>query len=389
MRVAYVSMDPGVPVFGRKGSSVHVQAVLRGLVRAGAEVHLLTTRPGTDVPHDLARVVVHRIPVRTSADDADRERALIEADARSSAVLDRLPGPIDLVYERYSLWGTTATRWARRHEAPSLLEVNAPLITEQRQHRVLVDEATAEGGARAAIGAATAVIAVSAPVAAWARRRAADPGRVHVLANGVDTTRITPGNGRPAGRPLTVGFVGTLKPWHGLSHLLAAFAQAGTQVPGLRLLVVGDGPQAAEFDADAARLAVADRIERTGALAPAEVPAALHRMDIAVAPYPACADFYFSPLKVYEYLAAGLATVASAVGELPATLDHGRLGVLVPPGDPPALAAAIVRLAADDALRATFGRRARRAAVARHDWTVAMTRALALVGLRPDRAELG
>ncbi|MDP9444910.1 MAG: glycosyltransferase family 1 protein, partial [Actinomycetota bacterium] len=53
MRVVYVCTDPGVPVFGRKGASVHVQAVLRVLLAAGAEVHLVATRLGGPVPADL------------------------------------------------------------------------------------------------------------------------------------------------------------------------------------------------------------------------------------------------------------------------------------------------------------------------------------------------
>ena len=67
-------------------------------------------------------------------------------------------------------------------------------------------------------------------------------------------------------------------------------------------------------------------------------------MDVACAPYPAGGSDYFSPLKVYEYLAAGLPVVASAVGQIPAALDHGRLGRLVRPGDAAALTAALAAL---------------------------------------------
>ncbi|MFE5337121.1 glycosyltransferase family 4 protein, partial [Isoptericola sp. NPDC056573] len=190
-----MSSDPGVPVFGRKGSSVHVQAVLRELVRAGAEVHVVTTRPGGDVPTDLSDVVVHEVPVAPTRSTAEREIALREADALVREVLSDVAGEgaLDLVYERYSLWGTAATAWARDIGVPSVLEVNAPLVAEQRTHRELVDEAAAERCARAAVGAATAVVAVSGPVAAWAADRAGEhPAKVHVLANGVDTARITP-----------------------------------------------------------------------------------------------------------------------------------------------------------------------------------------------------
>ncbi|MFE5342538.1 glycosyltransferase family 4 protein, partial [Isoptericola sp. NPDC056578] len=203
MRVAYVSSDPGVPVFGRKGSSVHVQAVLRELVRAGAEVHVVTTRPGGDVPTDLSDVVVHEVPVAPTRSTAEREVALRESDAQVNGILTGIAAGegLDLVYERHSLWGTAATAWARDVGVPSVLEVNAPLVAEQRTHRDLVDEVGAERCACAAVGAATAVVAVSGPVAAWAADRAGEhPAKVHVLANGVDTGRIVPAADRCGGR---------------------------------------------------------------------------------------------------------------------------------------------------------------------------------------------
>ena len=83
--------------------------------------------------------------------------------------------------------------------------------------------------------------------------------------------------------------------------------------------------------------------------------------DIAVAPYPE-GDHYFSPLKVYEYMAAGLPIVASAIGEIPALLEEGECGMLVPPGDVDALAASLDRLASDAELRRMLGHRARRSA---------------------------
>ena len=102
--------------------------------------------------------------------------------------------------------------------------------------------------------------------------------------------------------------------------------------PTWRLLLVGDGPLARTCPPAGRAAGLADRAELTGAVAPADVGSHLHRMDVACAPYPAGGSDYFSPLKVYEYLAAGLPVVASAVGQIPAALDHGRLGRLVPTG---------------------------------------------------------
>jgi len=91
-------------------------------------------------------------------------------------------------------------------------------------------------------------------------------------------------------------------------------------------------------------------------------------MDVGVAPYPQKSEFYFSPLKVYEYMAAGLAVVASRIGQLSELIEDGTNGLLCPPGDALALAAAIDRLRRDPELRLSLGNAARRAVLREHTW---------------------
>jgi glycosyltransferase involved in cell wall biosynthesis len=382
MRIAYVCCDHGVPAFGRKGSSVHVQAVLRALVARGDEVHLLTTAPVGTPPPELTGVRIHHLPTGPSTERAGREVRNQEADALVGQVLTRLnrETPLGLVYERYSLWGRTATAWAAAAGVPSLLEVNAPLVDEQATHRWLVDRDRAEQVATQALSSAGAVLCVTETVARWARCRMRDPMHAHVLGNGVDTLRIRP-SGRPvkpATGPFTVGFVGTLKPWHGVDLMVDATALLVAEDPMYRLLVVGDGPLATNLHERAAAAGIAAQVETTGGVSPEDVPALLHRFDVAIAPYPPMDDFYFSPLKVYEYLGAGLPVVASRVGGLAEVLDHGRIGVLVEPGDAAALAAAVADLRADPVRREALGRAARLRAVARHDWSSVVRSALSL-----------
>jgi glycosyltransferase involved in cell wall biosynthesis len=416
LRIAVVSTDPGIPVLGTKGASVHLQSVLRVLVEAGHEVHVLTPRPGP-VDHPLAGALhLHPLPEVGRGGAAQRERSAQASDAAVGPLLSRIAP--DLVYERYALWGRSASTWARAHGTASILEVNAPLIDEQATHRELADRASAEAVARDAFDAAQAITCVSDAVAEWVRARLPGQGRARpdllVLPNGVDVERIAPAPARSADEgtdpgtaaPFTIGFLGTLKPWHGVDVLVEAAARArtgpaaGTSTDGAtsatsdagtdvmsrpRLLVVGEGPLRARLEERAEDLGV--DLELTGAVAPDAVAAQLHRMDVACAPYPASADHYFSPLKVLEYLAAGLPIVASAIGQIPALLDHGRLGELVEPGDPDALAAALTALAADPGRRRTLGEAARRAAVAEHTWHGVVERALDAVGLALEPAD--
>ncbi len=387
MRIAYVCADPGVPVFGCKGCSVHVQEMLRALQSAGAVIDLFAARTGGEAPLDLRGLHVHQLHRPRGSDLGARERELLGANAALRAALEGA-GPFDAVYERQSLWSYAAMEYARDSGVAGLLEVNAPLIDEQAQHRGLVDRDGAVAAAARAYAAARALLAVSTGVASYLARAAAAPGRIHVVPNGVDTKRfrpnLPPACPAPAGT-FTVGFVGTLKPWHGLPDLVDAIAVLHAEGVRLRLLIVGDGPE---------REALLQRLEEhrirhlallPGAVEPAAVPHWLASMDVAVAPYPDSANCYFSPLKVYEYLAAGLPIVASQSGQLAEVLRDGVTGVFYPPGNVAALAATLRRLAADQAGRVRLGRAARQTA-RDYTWTGVAHRALAFAGLVPAEA---
>ncbi len=383
-RVAYVVTDPGVPAFGRKGASAHVRAVLGELVARGADVHLFAARRDGDPPTRLHAITIHDLPRPTGA-AADRERAAVAADHVLAVMLGDVAGArgFDLVYQRYALWSAAGLELAGSRGWRSVLEINAPLVDEQQQHRVLVDRETAIAMSRRALTAATTPYAVSRAVADWAGDLAGRP--IPVVANGVDTDRVRPLAGGTAALPvsepdeLTLGFVGTFKPWHGVESLVAAAAAIhhDPSAPRVRLLLVGDGPQLATVLAHADRAGLQDRVESVGAVDPDDVPAVLTRIDVALAPYPA-GEHYFSPLKVFEYMAAGLAVVASGIGEVPDLLQDGRDALVVAPGDDDAFVAAVHRLAVDPTLRARLGAAARTSSEERFSWRGVLDRVLEL-----------
>ncbi len=391
-RLTYVCADPGVPVFGRKGSSAHVQEVVRALINRGAEVDLFAARLDGELPPGLEGVRVHRLPRPPKGELAARERAALAANRDLRAALEREDG-FDAVYERYALWSHAGIDYARDHGIPGLLEVNAPLIEEQATHRGLADRAAAERVAGQVFGGATAILAVSGEVAEYVRRYPKAGDRVHVVPNGVDTGRfpegLEPALPREAGT-FTVGFVGTLKPWHGLGVLVEAFAALQRENAGARLLVVGDGPERENVERDLAERGLLGAARFTGSVAPEEIPGLLAAMDAAVAPYPVGESFYFSPLKAYEYLAAGLPVVASRVGQLDGLILDGENGLLCPPGDAGALADALTRLQNDASLREGLGARARASVLRKHTWGAVARRILELAGLEvPEPVEVG
>lgn len=388
VRIAYVSADPGVPIFGTKGCSIHSQEVIRALLNAGAELELFATNLSGPRTLALEPDRVHSLPALPKGEASARERAAIDANGALCSQLER-EAPFDAVYERYSLWTFAGMEYARSCGIAGVLEVNAPLIEEQAQYRTLIDRAGAERVARRVFGAASALIAVSEEVAAYLAPHAR-AGCVHMIPNAVDPERF-PAGVRPA-RPaadgtFTVGFVGSLKPWHGLGVLSEAFAAFRGSHPRARLLIVGDGPAREELLADLRARGVLDAAELTGGVAPSEIPGLLASMDVAVAPYPHRSSFYFSPLKVFEYLAAGVPVVASRVGQLESLLDDGVTGLLCPPSDPSALTAALERLYRHASLRSRMGRAGRAMVLDRFTWRSVASQILELAARGANSAD--
>lgn len=323
MRIAYVCVDPGIPVHGTKGASVHIQDVLRELDRRGHDVELHALRLGDYPPVDLAHIPTQTYPLPSAQSDCEQAQA--QAARSIAAHLEK--NPPDLVWERYSLFSTVLAHLAHKCAIPGILEVNAPLIDEQRDHRRLDDEAGAKRTLDVQAHAASAIVCVSDPVRAWVETLTGTK-RAHTIPNGVDTTRITPIREHP-GTPV-VTFVGTLKPWHGVESLIEARRLATAP---WTLRIIGDGPQRRLLEERAKQAGV--NVDFRRAVAPHDMPTHLEGTAVAVAPYPTPATgngHYFSPLKVYEYMAAGLPVVASSLGQIPDALAD--CGVLVPPPTP-------------------------------------------------------
>lgn len=369
MRIAYICADPGIPVFGQKGCSIHVQEVIRAFRQWGATVELFAVRWGDEPPADLADLKVHRLPPIPKGEAGLREQTALAINPDLRIDLE-LNGPFDLIYERYSLWSYSAMEFAQAQRIPGILEVNAPLIEEQAEHRGLVHRQQAEQVAERVFRAASSIVAVSEEVKGYLSRWGIGE-KVQVIPNGVNHKRFNACS-HPAipknPDTFTVGFVGSLKPWHGLAHLVNAFAQLHQRVPQSRLLIVGDGPQRDTLQAELEQRGLLPLTHLSGAVSPEQIPALLRSMDVAVAPYPANLDFYFSPLKVVEYLAAGLPAVVSDIGQLSHLITHGETGLLCPPGDEGALAETLEHLWHAPERRQRLGQAGQQYILAHHTW---------------------
>jgi glycosyltransferase involved in cell wall biosynthesis len=363
MRLLVLSCDPGIPVLGHKGASVHVRELSSALARLGADVTIAS--PRTEPMGDVldAPVELARIPsIPSKASEAELHAAL---ETQRREIVEVARGfSADAIYERYSLFGGAGLAAADQLGIPHVLEVNAPLRAEASRFRTLPHPGLAAEIERTVFRGTDRILPVSQALGRWLEEEGVEPDRIEVVPNAVAPARIGERRSR-ADDDFVLGFCGSLKPWHGIEVLLEAFGIAVAQEPALRLEVVGSGPL--EHLVNSANLP-ADRVRTFGALPHTDALERLRDWDVGVAPYLPLEGFYFSPLKVLEYMAVGLCPVVSDLGDLPALLDAGERGLLVPAGDALRLAAAFLELAWDREHGAELGRRAREYVLEAHTW---------------------
>jgi glycosyltransferase involved in cell wall biosynthesis len=386
VRILYAAIDQTVP--GTKGGSVHVAAVAEGLAALGHDVTALVT--AGDGQPAASRVRWMSLPPPFGSTHLRL--------ARSGAIakLARALRP-DAIIERYHNFGGEAIRLAPALGAVGMLEVNAPVIDHAGSLKGMIDRAL-----------------IAQPLRRWRERlcRIADvivtpnpsilpaglpSERIKVLEWGADTERFRPDAAVDPAFRLPVGtiaiFAGAFRSWHGAIHLVEAIkslrARGRTDIGAV---LAGDGPELPRVRAAAAGL---DYVLFAGAVPHHRMPALLASAHVGVAPFdpaahaPLSLGFYWSPLKIFEYMAAGLPVVAPAVDRIPSLVTHGREGLLYDSagGHARALADALADLG-DPAVRAPLGAAARARAVRDYSWA-AHCRALeaALAEARERRAQ--
>jgi glycosyltransferase involved in cell wall biosynthesis len=397
MRILFICADLGIPVLGRKGAATHVRNLVAALQHLGHRLvvaapsatkspweeparfaaPLLTLPPGDATVKTVITLkeTIAQFGVESSLSGEVR-RLLYDAELFPRLLRRFKDDPPDVIYERGSMFATAGARLAASLGCPFLLELNAPLSLEQAayRHGELGDLAAA--AEKWTLTKADAVLAVSAPLADHVASLGVAAERIHVVPNGVDPSIFHPGPSDPATRSrwgldgtLVLGFVGGLRPWHGVETLPPLFEKLARRHEGLRLVIAGDGPLKEALSADIAKRGLGSRTVLTGALPQEEIPRLLREFTAALAPYPRPEHpFYFSPLKLFEYMACGVPVVATALGQIADVVRDGETGLLCPPGDMDALEAACDRLLSDPALRRRVGLAAAREVSERYTW---------------------
>lgn len=397
MNLAYLSADFGVHVFGYKGASIHVREMVAALRKAGHTIHLASPAIGTTEGGEKLEQLDESIHVWQKnatlhvLPPAERHLQLfreLEAVDKTFGMKTRLrhelrnwlynltlhehlrerlrEWQIDFIYERYCLFSNAGIRLARELGVPHVLEVNAPLADEQEKMRGLELKELARAAERYIYQNTDLVLAVSENLKAFVHSCGVPEERIHVLPNAVDAERFSAARASVKVRERyhlqskhVIGFVGSLKSWHGTDTLVAAFAQLQRSAPHTHLLIVGEGPERANLEQAAREFKLEDAATFTGSVPHEEIPHYLAAMDVTVAPYIPSGHFYFSPIKIFEYMVMGKPVVAGKIGQVEEIIRDGENGVLFEPGSIAQLTAALARLAHEPQLGQRLGEQGR------------------------------
>lgn len=348
----------------RDGMDVHIEELVAALRRRGHDVCVVGPQRNGAVAFGSDGGLVNRL--RHSLPRVISEALEISHNLASYLRLRRACAAFkpDILYERYNLYLLAGTWLARRHRLPYLLEVNAPLYLERSQHGGLGLRRLARWAEGVVWRGADKVLPVSGPLADCMRQTGVADTAIEVIPNGVDRRRFPVDTARPSRLPagrITLGFVGFIRPWHGLEQVVELLAQEAHN-HDLRLLAVGDGPARVGIERLAEQLGVADRVEILGVVGRDDVTQHIAGFDIALQPN---VMPYASPLKLFEYMALGRAIVAPDTPNIREILEHEKTALLFAPGDVDAFRQCVSRLCADQALRRRLGEAASAAIEAR------------------------
>ncbi len=391
MRLLYACSDFGIRPDGVKGASIHLRAITAALASRGHEVRLISPHGGAGRDHpaevlDLGdfgglRRAARALAASLDAHDLDSAvvkeiRSLLYASWAAGRATDALAEwRPHAIIERLSLFSHLGLELASSLSIPLIVEVNAILSDEARRYRSLNMSGLAEQIERRVLNGADAVLVVSDALRERVVELGVDAGRVRVVANGVDLSLFDGAPDRDACRAalgfrdeFVVGFAGSLKAWHGVDVLMDAFALLHAEDRSARLLIVGTGPMEAELQARAQRSGIADATTFTGAVEHGRIPSLLRAMDVAAAPFKRLEPFYFSPIKLFEYMAAGTCALGSRLGQIETVIDDGVNGLLAEPDDVADWHARLAQLKASSALRQRMAARGEQTVRQRYTW---------------------
>lgn len=387
MKIIYICNDLGIPILGTAGSSIHIQEFINALNKFDISPVVLFQNRGSkdnNVPfiaeiEEIKKVLLIRnsISRKLGLDNIFKNYELSQALNKISCGKE-----IDIIHERYSIFSYKGADFAEQKGIPFILEINAPLIYEQMHYRVLKWAKLAERCEKKVVREASRIITVSSELKEYFSNYT-NPDVIRVVPNGVNPDLFSPeiepiwGNREK----FTVGFLGSLKEWHGVENIVKAAKILKEMRKEILFLLVGDGPLKGRIESQIKSSGLESMFYFTGKVAHEDVPKYIKEMDIALAPYPRLSFFYYSPIKIFEYMSMAKPVIASSIGQINFIIRDGINGYLVEPGDHEGLAKKIKQLSQLGPQRLSeIGTNARETVLRNYTWKINAKKIISIYG---------
>ncbi|MCI0730663.1 MAG: glycosyltransferase family 4 protein [Chloroflexi bacterium] len=404
MNIAHLYQESGIRFCEPHAAQLHIYHTIRGLQQAGHEVTLLALQ-GRRVlcTQDLQVFKSDKLPASHYGQLGLSGTALFKGfESRVRRLQSELHLPylalfdsyrmaeagyknlqsVDLIHERFNLLALGGAWASRKLGIPFVLEVNADLL-EQRKFKGIPERGLrrlfAEWATRMCFNAAAKIICISASLKDHLSSKwSVEESKLTVLPCAADVEAFGPNHNAELVRrglglttePVVI-WVGGFYPWHDLDLLLESFIQVLQRHPNAKLVLVGEGQTRPAVAQKVLQNGLGHAVIMTGAVAHTRVPEMLSMAEVAVvpsAPIPASRGGTGTPLKLFEYMAAGKAIVATALNQASDVIRDGQNGLLVEVGDVNGFAEGMLRLLNDPVERGRLGQNARRRAVEQYSW---------------------
>jgi glycosyltransferase involved in cell wall biosynthesis len=404
LRIAHTYQEGGIKFHEPHAAQIHIYHTMRGLQQAGHEVTLLALQ-GRRV------LFTDDLQVFKSAELTENHYGrlgwsgtgpfkLFESGLRRMQTISRFPylalfdsyrmadachinlKGFHIIHERFNLLSLGGAWASKKLGIPFVLEVNADLL-EQRKFKGIQEKGLrrlfAIWATRMCFNAAAQIISISPRLKEHLHSRwAIDENKVSVLPCAADVDAFKPNyNSQSVRKSLgltdepVIMWIGGFYPWHDLGLLLESFTRVLQRRPDARLVLVGDGQTRSTVAHTVTENGLRNSVIMTGAIAHAQVPEMLSIADVAVvpsAPVTASLGGTGTPLKLFEYMAAGKAIVATAHKESSEVILDGQTGILVGAGDVNRFAEVTLQLINAPEERDRLGQNARQQAVRQYSW---------------------
>lgn len=379
MKLLYVYGYPFFNLDSSEGPAIHMNSSIRAFRDTGCEVTVLVGSANKSFSGRSSKSISLPSPLikirKTLIDLAELGHSVVQY----FGVAGRTCKP-DLIFERYSLFSWAGLALKRKWKIPYFVEFNDPGIeTRNRYFGRSFLEPVSKMIFNRIVAESDAIIAVSESVKAKLILQGTNIRKTHVIPNGVSPDLFNPDDFEqgPVRQKydlqdaIVIGFVGGIVPWHGVNFLLGAACKIVKARANAKFLIVGGGDHSVSQISDTARsYGILDHVICTGWVDHQQIGTYLAAMDIVTAPYAPMGNdpIYFSPLKVFEYMAMGKPVVASRIEQLAEIFEDGKDIILTNPGNVEELASAILKLISDSELAQKLSANARKKVLGSYTW---------------------